>query len=293
MTELPKIISVDDHVVEPAPLVAQVRLPARIREQGPRIERARWGDFSLDGGGVLQPGDDRRRDPGAITGSTRTASSMCTSGTSRFRWTPHRRATSAGSTGRRCSLGAITYDEMRPGCYDPAGAGRGSCASPASTVHWPSRPSRASAGRPSWRARTSSSELECVRAYNDWMVEESCRGLRRCADCLCRMPMWDVELAVAEVNRNATRVVRGRLLQRDSATPRSPEHPHRILGSALRPSARRRGRRCACTSDRRRKCQPPHPDHAPVDRHHAVVQQLHGLAGRLPVLRVCSSGFPT
>ena len=43
------IISVDDHVVEP-PHLWQERLPARMREQGPRIERARWGDFSLDVG---------------------------------------------------------------------------------------------------------------------------------------------------------------------------------------------------------------------------------------------------
>ena len=49
MSEFPKIISVDDHVVEPAHLW-QDRLPARMREQGPRVERARWGDFSLDVG---------------------------------------------------------------------------------------------------------------------------------------------------------------------------------------------------------------------------------------------------
>ena len=41
MTELPKIISVDDHVVEPAHLW-QERLPERMRAQGPRVERARW-----------------------------------------------------------------------------------------------------------------------------------------------------------------------------------------------------------------------------------------------------------
>ena len=53
MTELPKIISVDDHVVEP-PHLWQDRLPARMREQGPRVERARWGDFSLDVGATYK-----------------------------------------------------------------------------------------------------------------------------------------------------------------------------------------------------------------------------------------------
>src|SRR5262245_54575561 len=49
MRELPKVISVDDHIVEPAHLW-QERLPAKMREQGPRIERARWGDMSLSTG---------------------------------------------------------------------------------------------------------------------------------------------------------------------------------------------------------------------------------------------------
>src|SRR5204862_425500 len=49
VTPFPKMISVDDHVVEP-PHVWEDRLPARMREQGPRVERARWGDFSLAAG---------------------------------------------------------------------------------------------------------------------------------------------------------------------------------------------------------------------------------------------------
>ena len=53
MSDFPKIISVDDHVVEPAHLW-QERLPAKMRERGPRIERARWGDFSLDVGATYK-----------------------------------------------------------------------------------------------------------------------------------------------------------------------------------------------------------------------------------------------
>src|SRR5580692_1597013 len=41
---LPKIISVDDHVVEP-PHVWQTWLPEKHRERGPRVERRRWGGF--------------------------------------------------------------------------------------------------------------------------------------------------------------------------------------------------------------------------------------------------------
>ena len=41
---LPKIVSVDDHVVEP-PHVWQTWLPERHRARGPRVERKKWGDF--------------------------------------------------------------------------------------------------------------------------------------------------------------------------------------------------------------------------------------------------------
>lgn len=53
MNDLPGIISVDDHVVEPAHLW-QDRLPAAMRDRGPRVERARWGDFSLDVGAAYK-----------------------------------------------------------------------------------------------------------------------------------------------------------------------------------------------------------------------------------------------
>ena len=49
MRELPKIISVDDHVVEP-PHVWQTWLPEKYRENGPRVERKKWGAFRLKKG---------------------------------------------------------------------------------------------------------------------------------------------------------------------------------------------------------------------------------------------------
>ena len=47
MRELPKIISVDDHVVEP-PHVWQTWLPEKWRERGPRVERKKWGNVQAD-----------------------------------------------------------------------------------------------------------------------------------------------------------------------------------------------------------------------------------------------------
>ena len=49
MQDLPKIISVDDHVIEP-PNVWQDRLPARYRAVGPRVERHSVKEMTFVGG---------------------------------------------------------------------------------------------------------------------------------------------------------------------------------------------------------------------------------------------------
>ena len=51
--ELPKIISVDDHVVEPAH-VWETWLPAKFRERGPHIERRGIGEMAHIGGGTYR-----------------------------------------------------------------------------------------------------------------------------------------------------------------------------------------------------------------------------------------------
>ena len=57
---LPKIISVDDHVVEP-PHVWQTWLPEKYRARGPRVERKSWGAFKhLPGRAVREDRGPRR-----------------------------------------------------------------------------------------------------------------------------------------------------------------------------------------------------------------------------------------
>jgi predicted TIM-barrel fold metal-dependent hydrolase len=46
-----------------------------------------------------------------------------------------------------------------------------------------------------------------VEAYNNWMVEEWCGGSDGRLIPLCIVPLWDVQLAAAEVRRNAARGV--------------------------------------------------------------------------------------
>ncbi len=71
-----------------------------------------------------------------------------------------------------------------------------------------SRTTRASAASSSPSARTWSSSKLCVEAYNDWMVDEWCGDSDGRLIPLCIVPLWDVELAAAEIRRNAARGVR-------------------------------------------------------------------------------------
>ena len=114
--------------------------------------------------------------------------------------------------------------------------------------------SRASAARRSSRPRTRSSRCLCVKAYNDWMVEEWCGDSDGRLIPLIIIPLWDAELAAAEVRRNAARGVRGRLLQRDPAVPRPAVDPLRTTGTRSSRPATRPARSSTCTSARRRRC---------------------------------------
>ena len=74
LEDFPKIISVDDHVVEPAH-VWQDRLPEKYKDVGPRIVIAPQGDMALvDGAGSRRPATARRWRPGGATKTTATRS---------------------------------------------------------------------------------------------------------------------------------------------------------------------------------------------------------------------------
>jgi hypothetical protein len=69
-TPLPKIISVDDHLVEPAHLW-QTWLPVRFRDRGPKAERRGIGEMEHIGGGTYRQSFDPDG-PKPTAGSTRT-----------------------------------------------------------------------------------------------------------------------------------------------------------------------------------------------------------------------------
>ena len=166
MIEVPRIISVDDHVVEP-PDLWQSRLPARYRTR-PRI------GAQADGAAGRRPaagrrrglGRDRRRPVGRRLATTTTWSRPLIDAVGRRRL----------RRGRLLQL--TTFDEIRPG---PGTRTSGWPTWTPTTSRPPSAsptPCPGSAARPSSSARTRSSALLCVQAYNDWMIDEWC-GRRR------------------------------------------------------------------------------------------------------------------
>lgn len=114
--EPPKIISVDDHVVEP-PHVWQAWLPAKHRERGPRVVRERWAPF------VHKPGAKYTNtiDPDGEPGDCWVYEDQVIYVHKRFVAIPLE-ATPDGDVTRFdrtvMQMTPVTYDEMRPGCYD-------------------------------------------------------------------------------------------------------------------------------------------------------------------------------
>jgi predicted TIM-barrel fold metal-dependent hydrolase len=105
------------------------------------------------------------------------------------------------------TMSPITYDEMRPGCYDPKARIEDN------TMNWvdaslcfPSFPRFC--GQTFTEAKDRELGEACVYAYNDWMVEEWCGDSGGRLIPLPIIPLWDAELAAAEVRRNAARGAR-------------------------------------------------------------------------------------
>ena len=205
MRELPKIISVDDHVVEP-PHVWQTWLPERWRERGPRVERKKWGDFEHKPGARYV----NREDPDGLWGDAWYLDGQLIYVQKRFVAIPLE-ATPGGDVSRFdpsvMVMTAVTYDEMRPGCYDrDARVKDFELNWTDGSLPFPTFPRFC--GQTFYETPDRDLGLACVRAYNDWMVEEWCAPSGGVNIPLCIMPLWDVELAAAEIQRNADRGVR-------------------------------------------------------------------------------------
>jgi len=192
--ELPKIISVDDHVVEP-PHLWQTWLPEKFRERGPRSERRGIGTMRHIGGGAYE----QTFDPDGPQADCWVYEDLV--------YINKRHVAAVGFDRDDMTMSPITYDEMRPGCYEPKARLEDMDLNHVeASLSFPTFPRFC--GQTFAEAKDKELAEACVRAYNDWMVEEWCGDSGGRLIPLTIVPLWDAGMAAAEVRRNAERGVR-------------------------------------------------------------------------------------
>jgi predicted TIM-barrel fold metal-dependent hydrolase len=188
MNEFPRIISVDDHVLEP-PHVWETWLAEKYKDRAPRLVRQK---------GVIRQG--RRR---AFFKET-------DEGDWADVWVFDDKAmplqgglASAGSDRETVSNAPITYDSIRPGAYQrDARLADMDTNQTEATLCFPTFPRFC--GQTFLECEDRDLALACVRAYNDWMLQEWCadEGRGRLLP-MTLIPLWDANDAAEEVRRNA------------------------------------------------------------------------------------------
>jgi predicted TIM-barrel fold metal-dependent hydrolase len=192
--ELPRIISVDDHVVEP-PHLWQTWLPEKFRDRGPRSERRGIGTMRHIGGGAYE----QTFDPAGPQADCWVYEDLV--------YINKRHVAAVGFDRDDMTMSPITYDEMRPGCYEPKARLEDMDLNHVeASLSFPTFPRFC--GQTFAEAKDKELAEACVRAYNDWMVEEWCGDSGGRLIPLTIVPLWDAGLAAAEVRRNAERGVR-------------------------------------------------------------------------------------
>ena len=193
-TEIPRIISVDDHVVEPPDLWSN-RLPAKYRDKGPRVERDRavfsfkGGRFSFEKGTPDGEWCDWWLYDGLVYPFPKLSAAI---GFDDLDVTP------------------TTYDEIRPGCWIQSERLADMTANHVdASICFPNTLPRF-CGQTFYeqgiKREGGDPELArlCVEAYNDWMIDEWCGGEGKGRLIpLTMIPLWDAELAADEIHRSA------------------------------------------------------------------------------------------
>jgi predicted TIM-barrel fold metal-dependent hydrolase len=190
MPEIPQIISVDDHVVEPAD-VWQKRLPKKYLDVGPRVEQAPLGEMIFIGGKFSYAEGSEGR--------------PCDWWVYEDKKIPQTRLSAAVGFDRdEVKITAITYEEMRPGCYDPNARLEDMDVNHVeASLSFPTFPRFC--GQTFMEANDKELSDLCVKAYNDWMFDEWCGGSNGRLIPLPIIQLWDSQLAAAEIRRNAAR----------------------------------------------------------------------------------------
>lgn len=189
----PLIVSADDHVVEPPHLWTE-RLPARFSDTGPRVVRERGAVRLHDGDFLYETRDDGAPVDVWYYEDVRVPSTLP--------------GAAVGYDLDDMEMRVMTFDDMRPGCYDPkirledmdvAGIDRSLCF-PNLFVRF--------CGQRFLFGKDRELALLCVQAYNDFIVDEWCAGSNGRLLPLGIIPLDDAELAAAEVRRMAVKGMR-------------------------------------------------------------------------------------
>lgn len=182
-----RLISVDDHVIEHATVFSD-RLPTRFRDAGPRLITA---DRELRGGHILGEVVVREGEQTWVYED---------------RLYPQLALNAVAGLDPKEWLGRepTRYDQIRPGCYDP---GARLADMDTDGIHamllFPTFPRFA--GTTFLDAEDKSVALLCVQAWNDFIIDEWSGPAPGRFIPMMILPLWDVELCVAEVRRMAAR----------------------------------------------------------------------------------------
>lgn len=168
------ITSVDDHIIEP-PDVWVDRVPAKYKDECPRV-------ITESDGSEYWVYEHTK----SVTGGL---------------------GASAGRRPEEITATGFPYADMRPGCYDAkARLDDMTEGGVLASLNFPSVPRFC--GQLFWEAKDKDLALLCVKAYNDWMVDEWCATDPGRMIPLAIIPLWDPLLAAEEMQRMYDKGVR-------------------------------------------------------------------------------------
>ena len=182
--------------------------PEEVAGAGPRVERKRWGSFKHLSGAKY----DMHEDPEGEWGDAWYYDDQLIYVHKKFVAIPSASVTEDDKgelvfDRTQMTMTAITYDEMRKGCWDRDERVKDLALNYTDgSLPFPTFPRFC--GQTFYEGEDKELGLACVKANNDWMVEEWCAPTNGVNLPLCLIPLWDVELAAAETKRNAERGVR-------------------------------------------------------------------------------------
>jgi predicted TIM-barrel fold metal-dependent hydrolase len=182
------IISVDDHVLEPPDLWWN-RLPAKLRDRGPRVVRERGVSTDRRAVGWKPDHAGQWADVWYYEGVVKPLVAVFVA---------------AGTDHRTVDYRVMTYDDVRPGCWKQAERlADMSLDHTEASLCFPNTLPRF-CGQTFAEQKDKDLALLCVQAYNDWMIEDWTSGEARGRLIpLVLIPLWDAGLAAAEIRRCA------------------------------------------------------------------------------------------